>query len=44
MFQVEDVKKEISDFMRSQSVAKEMSESDADMVKQAGHSLICRTL
>ena len=32
MFQVEDVKKEISDFMQSQSVTKEMAESDADMV------------
>ena len=33
MLQVEDVKKEISDFMQSQSVAREMTESDADMVR-----------
>ena len=35
VLQVEDVKKEISDFMQSQSVAKEMTESDADMVKHS---------
>ena len=35
MCQVEDVKKEISDFMQSQSVAKEMTETDAAMVSMS---------
>ena len=33
LLQVEDVKKEISGFMQSQSVAQEAAESDADMVQ-----------
>ena len=40
LLQVEDVKKEISGFMQSQSVAQEVAESDADMVQHYSISSI----